>query len=525
MLRFEMTDVAADLNARTIEGVVVPFDEVGRIAGVEYRFRPGSIAAARPRTPLLLDHDRGQPVGVLAELVDDPRGAIGRFKIDQTPAGDMALVQASSGSRGALSVGAEVVASSDVGGVIDVTAGLLHEVSLLALGAFPSATVTRVAAEADDPDDDDGEPHDPLDDENDDVNDDDDEPPEQTELELVDPLPAVAEQDNNEPGEGSTMEATETAPVIIAAGADRSKRPELLAGELVALIVRAQHGEPDARRYLEAALVESISTDVSGLLPPTFERSVLGGKIVPRPLYNTFRGRALPGVGLAVNKPKWTTPPDGQWAATVDDDAHSTKVVVGAQSADVERWDWAGAIPWVVVQRSDPSIVDAIYGEAVLDFYLDVETKIATELAAATAGTSTTLGAGIAEFFGIAHRSPDVIIVAPDVWGALADAGALTVSLGQSGVSASGDLTSVFAGISIVSSGSIPAGSGIVATNRAVDARVTDPVRLTANAIGALNVELAVVGEGLFDTDHPNELLKLSAVTPPVALSSGRSSK
>ena len=43
----------------------------------------------------------------------------------------------------------------------------------------------------------------------------------------------------------------------------------------------------------------------------------------------------------------------------------------------------------------------------------------------------------------------------------------------------------------------------ILATRRAVDARVTDPVRLTANAIGALNVELAVVGEGLFDTDYP----------------------
>ena len=200
MLRFEMTDVAADLNARTIEGLVVPYDEVGRIAGVEYRFRAGSIAAARPRTPLLLDHDRGQPVGVLAELVDGPSGAIGRFKIDQTPAGDTALVQAASGSRGALSVGAEVVASSDVGGVIDVTAGLLHEVSLLALGAFPSATVTRVAAEADDDEthnvgeDDDAIATDDDDDDGDDAAHDDDGDdaavdPEQTELQLG-PLPA-----------------------------------------------------------------------------------------------------------------------------------------------------------------------------------------------------------------------------------------------------------------------------------------------------------------------------------------------
>ena len=45
----------------------------------------------------------------------------------------------------------------------------------------------------------------------------------------------------------------------------------------------------------------------------------------------------------------------------------------------MQRWDWAGAISWVVVQRSDPSIIDEIYGEAVEDFYLDVEAKIYAE--------------------------------------------------------------------------------------------------------------------------------------------------
>ena len=317
-------------------------------------------------------------------------------------------------------------------------------------------------------------------------------------------------------------EATSSAPVIIAAGADRPTR-ELLAGELVTLIVRAQHGEPDARRYLEAALVESISTDVSGLLPPTFERSVLGGKTVPRPLYNVFASRTLPGVGLAVNKPVWTTPPDGQWAATVDDDAHSTKVVVGSQAANVERWDWAGAIPWVVVQRSDPSIVDAIYAEAVQDWYHDVEAKIASELSLVAAGGATSIGEGIADFYSATGRNPDVIVVAPDVWGSMADAKMLDSSVAGGGVSVGDGLRSSYAGLPIVASGSLAAGDTYLATTRAVDARVTDPVRLTANAIGALNVELAVVGEGLFDTDYPKELLKLAPGT--VTRSASRSSK
>jgi HK97 family phage prohead protease len=499
MLTFEMDVVAANVEERTIEGVIVPYDEVGRIAGVDYRFRPGSVRAARSRTPLLLDHDRGRPVGVLASLEDAPNGALGTFRIDRTPDGDQALAQAASGSRGALSVGASVEAADDRGGVLEVTAGLVHEVSLLALGAFAGATVTRVAAEAEEPDDPDPE-LDPN--------------PDQEELELDPPAPPASTPD---PEEGTMHEATEAAPVIIAT-ADRPAR-ELVAGELVALIVRAQHGEPDARRYLEAALVESISTDVSGLLPPTYERTVLGGSTIPRPLYETFRSRPLPGVGLAVNKPVWTTPPDGQWAATVDDDAHSTKIVVGSQQAHVERWDWAGAIPWVVVQRSDPSIVDEIYAEAVLDFYLDVETKIAGLLSLSAAGGAATIGEGIADFFTLTGRNPEVILVAPDVWGSMADAKMLDSTVAGGSVSTASGLSSSFAGISIVASASLAAGSQYLATRRALDARVTDPVRLTANAIGALNVELAVVGEGLFDRDYPDEVVALAAG----AVTAGRS--
>jgi Escherichia/Staphylococcus phage prohead protease len=533
MLHFEMDVVAADLVERTIEGVVVPYGEIGVINGRKYRFLPGSARRARARTPLLVDHNRGEPVGVLAELVDSDRGALGRFRVDQTPSGDTALVQAASGSRGSLSVGAELVSFQEDGDVIDVVEAAIHEISLLALGAFDGATVTRVAAELAEPPDRDDEPD-----------------PDQTELELGEPGSidrtaverelgeegdeedkpeeddAGAAGDDDDPEEGSTMtEAQAAAPVIIA-GADRPTR-ELQAGELVAYIIRAQHGEPEARRFLEAALAETISTDVSGLLPPTYERAVIGGKEVNRPLYTAFRSRPLPGVGLMVSKPKWTTRPDGVWAATVDADATSTKAVIGSQTADIARWDWAGAISWVVVQRSDPSIIDEIYAEAVQDFYLDVEGKVYAELSAASPGLATTLGAAIAEFYVATgnERSPEVIVMAPDVWGAFADVGALSTPLAQGGVS-SGDLTTTFAGIPAVTSGTLAAGETILATRRAVDARVTEPVRLTANAIGALNVELAVVGEGLFDTDYPTELLKFAAITPAMAtVAAGRSSR
>ena len=503
MLRFERDVLIADLAERTIEGVIVPFDEVGTIAGRDYRFRRGSIELGS-RVPLLVDHDRGHPIGVLAELVDQPTGVLARFKIDETPAGDEALVQAASGSRGALSIGAEVIRSRLArDGVVDVEASAVAEVSLLALGAFNGASVTRVAAEQDPP----AEPLEPA------------EPietdPEQPELEPEpDPTPAPPA----DPEEGEPMEAAHAAPVI---RAERSPSPrELRAGELVRFIIEAQHGNREAARYLEAALTESDHTDVSGLLPPTFERTVIGGKTTLRPLFDAFASRPLPGVGLMVSKPKWTTRPDGAWAADVSADATSSPVAIDTQTADVLRWDWAGAIPWVVVQRSDPSVVDAIYAEAVQDFYVDVEAKIAGELLAGAPGTATKLGSAIAEFFTASgnQRAPELIVMAPDVWGDFADVGALSVPIAQGGV---GVLTTTFAGIPAVSSGALPAGTVILATRRAVDARVTDPVRLTANAIGALNVELAVVGEGLFDTDYPAELLHFAGTITPTGTGGG----
>jgi len=97
------------------------------------------------------------------------------------------------------------------------------------------------------------------------------------------------------------------------------------------------------------------------------------------------------------------------------------------------------------------------------------------------------------------------------VWGELADTGALQAPVAAGNVSIDGNLRSSFAGLPIIASGSLAAGDQYLASRRALDVRITEPVRLTANAIGALNVELAVVGEGLFDVDYPAEITKLAA--------------
>src|SRR5262245_11134731 len=99
---------AGEARARSIEGVLLPYNVQGRAAdGLLYVFEAGSLTPLRDRTPLLLGHDRNRPVGVMSMLASSDSEARATFAVDSTPDGDQAIVQAQSGSRAALSVGAQ----------------------------------------------------------------------------------------------------------------------------------------------------------------------------------------------------------------------------------------------------------------------------------------------------------------------------------------------------------------------------------------------------------------------------------
>jgi hypothetical protein len=501
-LEFELAVADVDVEGRTIAGLGVPWNQAGKIGGRTFKFQRGSLAPAMRRTPLQLGHD-GEPVGVLAEHVDDDDGARVTFRVDRTPDGDRALVQAASGSRGALSVGADVDDSTvQADGSVLVTAARYVHFALVPHGAFAGAEVEHVVAHRDTANDQEGSTvHE-------------DRIAAAREVPEPEPVPAPEpEPDDDEPtrSRGRVRVIAERKPA------------DLGAGQYAVLAIRAQRGDGDALRIL-AALTETPITDLGGVLPPQYDRTVLGEKTVDRVLWSIFSGRPLPAAGTQVIKPTWTTGPNGAWAATLDADATTSAVVIGTTPASIDRWDWAGALPWVAVQRSDPDLLDTIYAAAVVDFYGDVETRIAALLATGTVSLADTLGAGIAAFYDATAKSPEVIVVAPDVWGEMADAKQLDAAVGGAGVSGIQGLSAYFAGLPITASGALAAGERILATRRALDVRISDPLRLTANAIGALNVELGVVGEGLFDVDYAEEIVKLTPPVGALAASSGRSS-
>jgi hypothetical protein len=143
-----LTASAVDLAGRTIEGILVPFGEVGQPAidgeGRRVSIRRGGLTLAAEVTGLDT-HDRPRrEVSRLDRYEVRAEGIWGRLAVDATPAGDQLMAQIAEGKRLGLSVEATGLlldpgTDQIVGGVVDAVAHVDDP-------AFPSARVHSMAA-------------------------------------------------------------------------------------------------------------------------------------------------------------------------------------------------------------------------------------------------------------------------------------------------------------------------------------------------------------------------------------------
>lgn len=542
----EAPAASVDRATRTIEGMLSPWDELG-VAYVDgeprsVRFRRGSIVQARERVPMVLEHERGSPVGVLVELRDTELGLESVYRIDATPAGDDALVQAASGSRAGLTAGAladEYVETVD--GTLEVISARLFHVGLTTIPAMPSAQVSRVAAA--------NAEH------------------------LTEGSSVMTEHEATELagtiGESTTDEALaellehENATVRQAAEAERDRRaaaasptptptpaatdassaevpvvlnrhrtaaPELLctAGELVLAMVAAQGGDRQAGRLVEAALSVLETADVPGLMPANYTSTILGEIPSVRPLADRVAvRRPMPASGMTLTKPRWTTKPLGGWVAE-NVAIPSNKPDVDLGDVAIIEWAYGVAMSYAVATRSSPDAIESIFRLAVEDYYSDVEQKIADLLMAndTPGAVGGGIGAAIAAFFASERTAPDLLVVAGDVYGDLVDV-INTVPTYSNGTVSGATMTGTIAGLEIVVSPHLPAGAELVTARGAIELRESSPVRLTANVIGALQVELGATSFASFDLERPNAIKSLTpaAGSPAGSSEAKRSSK
>lgn len=473
MLQFDIEVTAADAETRTIEGIAVPYGETANLGGVTYAFERGSLQPARNRTPLLLGHDRNRPVGVMTELADTPTGAIARFRVDHGAEGDLALEQATTGSRGGLSIGAEIVTAEDNGnGTVNVKAAALLEVSLVSIAAFSSATVTNVAADAD-----------PFS-TNTDAG---DEQPDPDTTPDNNPAPV---QENNDMETTTDQIAAETAPIPTIV----EKQPELSADAYVTHMVKAQMGNHDSARIIEASLDVINTGSVTGLVPDAYTMQIIGGLADNRPLANNVRRAALPASGMTLVKPVWSTTPVGGWIDQ-NDPTPSNAIAIANHDVDVLQWAFGVAMTVASLERG-VGVAEATYLQIVRSYYADVETLIANNMVnaagtvASGASVLATIGNLSAAVYSDSGRRPDKAYMAPDIWSSLLSTTGNIPFTGGS-TSANG-LAGQIAGLDIVVTPSLPAGNLLVADSSVIELRESNPLQLRANVVGSMQIELGV---------------------------------
>lgn len=146
---------SADLDKRTITGLMVPWNKVNSGTYAKWRFGKDSLTwSSLDRIKLNLDHDRRNPVAYCMKAWSTPRGLMGTFKVGTHAAGDEALLNAAEKIKDGFSIevsfpaGAESWSVTEVGDdfVRDVHNGQLTGCALTAAPSFDDARLTSVRA-------------------------------------------------------------------------------------------------------------------------------------------------------------------------------------------------------------------------------------------------------------------------------------------------------------------------------------------------------------------------------------------
>lgn len=373
-LNFSMSVTSADTNKRTISGRVVTWGEQGNTSAGPTVFAANSLSFNKS-TKLLLEHDRTRPIGKLLAYDVTDKGIDATFKVAQTMAGEDALVEASDGLRDGFSVGVKVDAWNNNGGVMQIEAATIQEISLVTDPAIGSARVSRVAAS-----------------ENEDES-------------LIEaPKPEGDDLVSETVSEATPTEAVEAAkseaPAVIAAApvytpSYTSPRSPIVNGATyLEHSIKAAMGNDDSKQYVRAA--DDTTTNTGLTLAPHMNEFITTS-IDGRPSVDAISKGALPTSGMSFTIPKLGTAP------TIDSDSTETEALAGTSMAssyvtvNVKKAAGMQTVSWELLDRSSPVFYDELIKE--LNYAYAKATDQAVLAALIAGGTqATTTAATIAGF-------------------------------------------------------------------------------------------------------------------------------
>jgi HK97 family phage prohead protease len=394
-LHFSADVTAADTQRRTIVGTVAPYGAVGNTSIGPVAFLPGSLRASDD-VKLLLEHDGRRPIGRATSFQESTFGLLGTFRVAQTTAGTDALVEASEGLRGGLSVGARILEHTiDSAGTMQVSAAELIEVSLVTSPAFAEAQVSHVAASA------------PEDDE-----------PTESEEDIVE----------NETTEVAAAEvAASPTPVIEAARPSMpyiTAQPRdvrgLTAGGMLRHQLRAKLGDQDSAdvvNHVTAALAKQDTTRDAGIIPIPLLREIIALVDANRPFVDAIDRQPLPDAGMSFRIPKVTT------SAAVGEQTYQLTEVTSTQgqiedlTVNVKTFAGANVVSRQLIDRSDPAYFEELLRQLAQSYAHQTDKFAYDTVKGSSASTDNTLYRavvkGIADSYGVMRFVPDTIVVAP----------------------------------------------------------------------------------------------------------------
>lgn len=148
MFRLPMEYRGQDLEARTLHGCCVPYDEISYLVPNPNgeRVKRGaftkSIRQQDGKIFLFRSHDHSRPIGRAVTFTEETDGLHGTFQIRQNVLGDEIMDDLREGYLPAMSVGFRAIQTRrGPGGETEVVEGQLKEVSILPIGAYDGARV------------------------------------------------------------------------------------------------------------------------------------------------------------------------------------------------------------------------------------------------------------------------------------------------------------------------------------------------------------------------------------------------
>ena len=276
---FTIDAAQGETGRRTISGIAVRYNTPARVSdGSMVAFAPGSLPVDGRAPTLQMYHDSSKVIGTVTERVETPEGMLFVAKVSDTLMGSEALVLASDGALGEVSVGVEPIKFKyDKEGTMIVTEASWSELSLVARGAF-DAPIQQVAAST----------------------------PEEEEVTTIQEAPQQETETMNETVEApAVIEASKATQAIFATAKREFHMPT--AAEYISAFVTNPDKFAEMRVGIEAAAPNVVTNDIPGILPLPIVQPVYNNFIGRRPVIDACGVKAMPQGGKVFIRPEVTT--------------------------------------------------------------------------------------------------------------------------------------------------------------------------------------------------------------------------